>query len=756
MDGHPPSGSEVISGVSNASVSSIHAPIPSPVYTVRSQPIGLLSRSSSFSTGLKASTRQEDTGVHDEPRASPVNRMPLHRSESLPTFPPEKSSESTADRRRQSVTQEELSSLPPNPKHWRSSHLSLYLASTLSLPRPLRADITSFVISSSLSGRTFLYLREADLEEIGINILWRKALLDVRDVLKREANGGRTFWGSEGSAPMDKSDLQPKKRGRLAEDRRSGYESDATASEDEAATREEWKRSWRRLSLVHTVGRVRGIREAFESRQEKAKAKGEELNSPTTSDSQRPVPRTRHSSSESDWSSFGASLRHDTIGGEADFPRSTSYRSRLTLSPVESAAPSLADSADAHDDYTINDDATGAYSISAFDLSHHLDDFDLETDSIDQSTDFSRSPPRPHRYTCAPIPFLTTGSLVSIGVARASPSSLQDSFLPGRIDEQEGTSWPDSSRQAPQRLSSPFGDGYAQSKEGAEFIEAEDEDQLDTVRPVRSPQASTSSPTQSERQHDSLALASLFGVDVPTTMFVPARDQYDDDGTARGKKGSLVLIRKSQFVALQRRMQEVEEQLAEVLARSPVLPEDAAADEHNLDGSFAYKAEEIGSEQLSLLDRRMRELEAGSECAKRRSTSGSLSASISAAQLDRPVATESSAVTLPETPSTSPGRHASPSRQTTPMSTLSRRRSARRRRARLPSVDGEADADSEVEPPDSHAADRGAWDVGRSGWPHNRIDGWKQLSGYVVAASIGIGIVAGEVVTTRLLGLRRR
>ncbi|GAA5873640.1 hypothetical protein JCM3774_005002 [Rhodotorula dairenensis] len=181
------------------SVSSVHAPIPPPVYPVRSQPIGLLSRSSSLNNGTSTSPRPLRAESFAGTCTSPVKRQALHRSESLPAFPPEHYSESSStDRRRQGVSQDEFATLPSNPKHWRPSHLSLYLSATLSLPPPVREDITAFIVTSALSGRTFLRLREADLEEIGINVLWRKALVVARDALKWEATGGRTFWGLEG------------------------------------------------------------------------------------------------------------------------------------------------------------------------------------------------------------------------------------------------------------------------------------------------------------------------------------------------------------------------------------------------------------------------------------------------------------------------------------------------------------------------------------------------------------------------------
>lgn len=93
------------------SVSSVHAGIPPPVYTARSQPIGL-SRSTSLSSGghaldPSASSVDESGTLKPKPR-----RASLHRSESLPAFPPDKSREQADVRRRESVSLDELAILP--------------------------------------------------------------------------------------------------------------------------------------------------------------------------------------------------------------------------------------------------------------------------------------------------------------------------------------------------------------------------------------------------------------------------------------------------------------------------------------------------------------------------------------------------------------------------------------------------------------------------------------------------------------------
>lgn len=96
------------------SVSSTHAPIPPPVYRVRSQPIGLLSRSSSLTDGTKTTSHPPRADGLGRADSSPLQGKALHRSESLPAFPPpEEPSESPGvGKRRQRVSQDELASLP--------------------------------------------------------------------------------------------------------------------------------------------------------------------------------------------------------------------------------------------------------------------------------------------------------------------------------------------------------------------------------------------------------------------------------------------------------------------------------------------------------------------------------------------------------------------------------------------------------------------------------------------------------------------
>lgn len=108
----PAGGQSVMRHRHTQSVSSIHAPIPSPVYNARSQPIGLLSRSSSLSDSLSSSSRQPDPIRTAGASSTGAKAVLLRRSESLPTFPPREANESSLDKQRQNVSREELASLP--------------------------------------------------------------------------------------------------------------------------------------------------------------------------------------------------------------------------------------------------------------------------------------------------------------------------------------------------------------------------------------------------------------------------------------------------------------------------------------------------------------------------------------------------------------------------------------------------------------------------------------------------------------------
>ncbi|KAJ1307543.1 hypothetical protein OPQ81_001640 [Rhizoctonia solani] len=98
---------------------------------------------------------------------------------------------------------EPLPSLPDNPRIWTPSQLAQYLLTALRFkgqksleapPKPVAQDIANFVVKYKLNGRIFLRLQDKDLEEMGINKLWRAALMASSLELRKSLLKGR-IWG---------------------------------------------------------------------------------------------------------------------------------------------------------------------------------------------------------------------------------------------------------------------------------------------------------------------------------------------------------------------------------------------------------------------------------------------------------------------------------------------------------------------------------------------------------------------------------
>lgn len=586
------------------STSSIsHPPIPDPTYPVRSQPIGLsrsssLSSSSSFGSAgdlaaqaagtapgpasapkapegflrrLSLSSRSGSDAEKDEvDKPRPRRPVPQQRSESLPCFPPAPSSAQPVPA---GVTEDELATLPvsavspshadsrshcpharaqPNPKLWLPSHLSLYLSSTMSLPPPMRADITAFIRSSRLSGRTFLRLRESDLEEVGINVRWRAALLEAREVLRRESLGGRVLWGFEGAGSAAPVPVPVTGAGRAQQQghRRGGswqgtsVDVEGSASEDESS-KDEWKRSWRASQGVGARDRVRGLRRAFETVEEVSergtpeKPRGSPAGSP-----RKGLPRAwRHGRTDSAASDLSdASV--DSAGGK--------YAAVSASSSVRPADDPFLSGSD-HS----SSSSRGSKARKAAPLSLDLDplaprlELDLASapnsptstgSSHGRSLPFATESPAPSRPPSRP-PQAQTPRLRPDGTLRAA-SAKGGSARRVSFREFSGSSVGNTSRAA-----NDDGDS-----------DAEDDDP--TLRPVRSP---LSSPPMSPRTG---SLAELFGLDVPRVagdtprrgemgdelvpMFVPGlprpprgeeREGEGGETSRHGKKGSLVLVK---------------------------------------------------------------------------------------------------------------------------------------------------------------------------------------------------------------------
>ncbi|KAI5476701.1 hypothetical protein MNV49_007359 [Pseudohyphozyma bogoriensis] len=252
-----------------SSTSSIHAPIPEPSYSVRSQPIGLHRTSSSISNDdvmsptisgglvrrLSISSSEGGDSDEEDARERRLNRPLKHRSESLPVFPPLE----VVELRKEEKGIAALADLPQDPRKWLPSQLSVYLSHTLGLSPLLQDDITAFVRSARISGKVFLRLRDDDMEDLGINVLWRPTLSEARERLRKEALGGR-MWGFEG-VRRERTPEAEVEGGAVVTD---GV-GDAVYETDGEQEKEEWKRSWRKTMAGKPAGRVRGMAAAFES-----------------------------------------------------------------------------------------------------------------------------------------------------------------------------------------------------------------------------------------------------------------------------------------------------------------------------------------------------------------------------------------------------------------------------------------------------------------------------------------------------------
>lgn len=94
---------------------------------------------------------------------------------------------------------------------WTPSHLSSYLTSTLrfkqdaNLPDRIAKDLSHFVYEHKLTGRVFLRLTETDLNDMGVNPLWRDALLTSSRGLRKRVLQGR-IWGFGSPVPAGGED----------------------------------------------------------------------------------------------------------------------------------------------------------------------------------------------------------------------------------------------------------------------------------------------------------------------------------------------------------------------------------------------------------------------------------------------------------------------------------------------------------------------------------------------------------------------
>ncbi|TKY85370.1 hypothetical protein EX895_005532 [Sporisorium graminicola] len=194
--------------------------------STRSRPKGLQSRPSDITTSPVSAAGRKLVASPSLPRIPHVADSPVSHNAELPnrskTVHPMGSSISTPELHSISIHSsrstseserlaEAVANLPHNPKSWLPSQVALYLTHVLGLvPRPVVEDVTAYVRSSRMGGRVFLRLSEKDLERQGLNLKWRKLMIEAVRKLRRDALRGR-IWGYESGSlrwPKSVQDLE--------------------------------------------------------------------------------------------------------------------------------------------------------------------------------------------------------------------------------------------------------------------------------------------------------------------------------------------------------------------------------------------------------------------------------------------------------------------------------------------------------------------------------------------------------------------
>lgn len=132
------------------------------------------------------------TGVHS--RTSPIL---LRHKESCDSLKSDKSaSVNTGEGERLQIA-ELAARLPANPKQWLPSQVALYLTHVLGVtPKPVVDDVAAYVRNARMGGKQFLRLRDKDLVAEGLNLKWRKLMIEAVKKLRRDCLRGR-IWGFE-------------------------------------------------------------------------------------------------------------------------------------------------------------------------------------------------------------------------------------------------------------------------------------------------------------------------------------------------------------------------------------------------------------------------------------------------------------------------------------------------------------------------------------------------------------------------------
>ncbi|SJX63526.1 uncharacterized protein SRS1_14282 [Sporisorium reilianum f. sp. reilianum] len=249
--------------------------------STRSRPKGLQSRPSDIPTSPVAAAGGRNlvsspSSPHiphttDSPVTTPLTHSkPNHRMPSSISTP-ELHSFSVHPARSTSESErlaEAVANLPHNPKMWLPSQVALYLTHVLGLvPRPVVEDVTAYVRSSRMGGRAFLRLSEKDLERQGLNLKWRKLMIEAVRKLRRDALRGR-IWGYESGSlrwPKSAQDLEREE----ADGDDGSLEDDASANDEDGVVRNSKTTSKLTLKRMRDSRKVKGMIQAFQTSPEK-------------------------------------------------------------------------------------------------------------------------------------------------------------------------------------------------------------------------------------------------------------------------------------------------------------------------------------------------------------------------------------------------------------------------------------------------------------------------------------------------------
>lgn len=449
----------------------------------------------------------------------------------------------------------------PNPKNWLPSHLATYLSHTLSttptsqttlaLHPLISADITAFIRSSHLSGRSFLRLKDSDLDELGINKKWKPLLSLVREKLRREVLGGK-IWGFGSDATIDNNGNQ-------------GVEKvEEKVEQEEEGEKENWKKSWRKLSSANSKGgggRVKGMAQAFES----------------------PLPATPSSPTLSSTSSRYS----DREGGRGNisFPSmfGESRRShRRNYSNSSTTSTASIDSGSGHDQFPLGFDK-----VDEFDSASQLQQYNLQQSNLLNKDDSIDPNITPHR-TITNLPDISAEGIDSPSQYQSNISSHSKPYglvrRPSANNKTATNSIAGSLETTPSKITSRNSRrGITDvSKEGRStgFSEEESWRGDETLRspiqqePSSGPTSNSRKSSKSNSTNNRSALEGLFGLEIPqsTSTIINEAERRrilsedleimtiqiggGDNADGKGAKGSMVLVRRDQFQDLQRRLAE--------------------------------------------------------------------------------------------------------------------------------------------------------------------------------------------------------